>query len=381
MDALTLLTGEAQSFLDTDWASRPRVHKADPDLLTGLLSLDDVDRLLTSTALRTPALRIARDGNVLPSSAFTRSATLAGVPLTGLVDARKVIELFDGGATLVLQGLHRYWEPLSQLVRELESALGHPCQANAYLTPPGSQGFALHSDTHDVFVFQTYGAKQWEVHDADTVLDVLMERGTSMYLPVGTPHAARTQNTASLHVTVGINQATWRQLIQRVVTDVLADDRYADRLPAGYPDDPDRLASGLRDRLAEVADSLTRLDVDELADRESSRFLTTRNPMLRGGLTDRLLVPALDDDTLLSRRLGSICVVRPAGDGDGDGDKVRLLLGDRELTMPARLTEVLEHIRMRDTLRPRDLATWLDLQSRLVLARRLVREGLLQVSA
>lgn len=103
--------------------------------------------------------------------------------------------------------------------------------------------------------------------------------------------------------------------------------------------------------------------------------------MLRGGLTDRLLVPALDDDTLLSRRLGSICVVRPAGDGDGDGDKVRLLLGDRELTMPARLTEVLEHIRMRDTLRPRDLATWLDLQSRLVLARRLVREGLLQVSA
>lgn len=374
MDALTLLTGDAQSFLDTDWASHPRIHKADPDDLTGLLSLDDVDSLLTSTALRTPALRIAKDGNVLPSSAFTRSATLAGVPLTGLVDARKVIDLFDDGATLVLQGLHRYWDPLTQLVRELESTLGHPCQANAYLTPPGSQGFALHSDTHDVFVFQTYGAKQWEVHDGDTVLDVLMERGTSMYLPTGTPHAARTQSTASLHVTVGINTTTWRELLQRVATDVLADKRYGDRLPAGYPDDPARLASELAERLRQLADFLTGLDAGELVDREACRFLTTRNPILRGGVTDRLLVTALDDDTMIGRRVGSVCVVRPAG------DRVRLLLGDRDLTLPARLTEVVEHICASSTLRPRDLAPWLDAESRLVLTRRLVREGLLQVS-
>lgn len=379
MDALTLLTGDAQSFLDTDWASHPRVHKADPDVLTGLLSLDDVDSLVTSTGLRTPALRIAKDGNVLPSSTFTRSATLAGVQLTGLVDARKVVELFDSGATLVLQGLHRYWEPLTQLVRELESALGHPCQANAYLTPPGSQGFALHSDTHDVFVLQTYGAKQWEVHAGDTTLDVLMERGTSMYLPTGTPHAARTQGTASLHVTVGINQATWRELLQRVVNDVLADEPYDDRLPVGYPEDARALAVELRERLRRLADSLTELDLDEVADREACRFLTTRSSTLRGGVTDRLLFTALDDDTRLSRRVGSICVVRPAG--EPAGEKVRLLLGDRELTLPARLTEVLEHIRDRDSLRPSDLAPWLDQQSRLVLTRRLVREGLLRVSA
>ena len=66
----------------------------------------------------------------------------------------------------MFQGLHRYWPPLTRLVAELELELGHPCQANAYLTPPGSQGFAVHSDSHDVFVFQTAGAKQWEVHTA-----------------------------------------------------------------------------------------------------------------------------------------------------------------------------------------------------------------------
>ena len=146
------------------WASRVHVHHADPADLVGLLSLEDADHLLTATAIRTPSIRLAKDGSVLPESSYTRSATLAGKPLTGLVDARKALALFDDGATIVFQGLHRYWPPLTRLVAELELELGHPCQANAYLTPPGSQGFAVHSDSHDVFVFQTAGAKQWEVH-------------------------------------------------------------------------------------------------------------------------------------------------------------------------------------------------------------------------
>lgn len=374
MDALTLLTGDARSFLEADWASRVRIHKADPGALTATFSLDDVDALLTSTALRAPALRIARDGKVLPSSSFTRSATLAGVAVTGLVDGRKVIDLFDDGATLVLQGLHRYWPPLTRLIRELESALGHPGQANAYLTPPGSQGFALHSDSHDVFVFQTLGTKQWEIHDNGTQQEVLMEPGTCLYLPTGTPHAARTQHTASLHVTVGINQLTWRRVLQRVVTDVLADPAYDDRLPVGYLDDPTTLAGHLHDRLRNLTESLGNLDSDTLATGEVQRFLTTRNAALRGSLIDRIHVSELDDDTVLSRRAGSLCVRQPAG------DKVRLLLGDRELSLPARLSEALELICDRPSVRPRELSGWLDPQSRLVLVRRLVREGMLQVS-
>ncbi|MFA6299069.1 MAG: cupin domain-containing protein, partial [Nocardioides sp.] len=165
--ALDLLTGDAQTFLTKVWASRVHLHRTDPEHLVGLLSMDDADALLTSSAIRTPSVRVARDGAVLPESAYTRGATLAGKPLTGLVDSRKALALFDGGATIVFQGLHRYWPPLTRLVAELELELGHPCQANAYLTPPGSQGFAVHSDAHDVFVFQTAGSKRWEVHSPD----------------------------------------------------------------------------------------------------------------------------------------------------------------------------------------------------------------------
>ena len=35
---------------------------------------------------------------------------------------------------------------------------------NAYVTPPSSQGFAPHYDTHDVFVLQISGEKHWLIH-------------------------------------------------------------------------------------------------------------------------------------------------------------------------------------------------------------------------
>ena len=309
-----------------------------------------------------------------PESSYTRGATLAGKPLTGLVDARKALALFDDGATIVFQGVHRYWPPLTRLVAELELELGHPCQANAYLTPPGSQGFAVHSDTHDVFVFQTAGSKQWEVHTPDGVEQVLLEPGVSMYLPTGTPHAARAQDTVSLHVTLGINQLTWRGLVERSLAPVLRALPDA-HLPAGYLDHPETLADALAARLEQLAGEVRALDAGDAVEAEVRRFLTSRGPRLAGGLKDVLAVRDLGDDTRLRRRPGHPCVVLDRG------ERVDVLLGDRSVDMPAWLRPALDEIRVRRELRPADLAGHLDPQSRLVLCRRLVREGLLEVVA
>ncbi|WP_435768401.1 cupin domain-containing protein [Nocardioides sp. SYSU DS0651] len=376
MSALDLLSGDAQTFLAKVWASRVHLHRTAPDDLVGLLSLRDADELLTSSGLRTPALRLAKDGAVLPEASYTRKgATLAGKPLTGLVDARKVLQLFDDGATVVFQGLHRYWPPLTRLIAELEVELGHPCQANAYLTPPGSQGFAVHSDSHDVFVFQTAGSKQWEVHGDEGPEDVLLEPGLSMYLPTGTPHAARAEETVSLHVTVGINQLTWRGLVERTVAPVVASVG-AEHLPAGYLDDPGLLRDGLAERLEALAAELRGLDPAAAVETEIRRFLTSRPSRLAGGLQDVLALRAeLADETLLQRRPGHPCVLLDRG------DQVEVLLGDRSLMVPAWIRPALEAARgIRGPFSPGDLAEHLDEQSRLVLCRRLVREGLLEIT-
>lgn len=367
MTALDLLSGDARLFVEKIWASRTHLHRADTGALVDLLSLDDADALLTSSAIRTPAIRVARDGAVLGQASYTRQATIAGQQLTGLVDPAKALELFRGGATIVFQGLHRYHPPLADLIAELELELGHPCQANAYLTPPGSQGFAVHSDTHDVFVFQTAGSKDWEVHTDDGVEAITMVPGLCLYLPTGTPHAARARETVSLHVTIGINQLTWRGLLRRAVEQVLPPE---DHLPAGYLDDPAALRAGLAERLATLAERVGAVDPAQTAAEEVRRFLTGRSPRLRGGLRDALV--EVGDDTPLRRRPGRPCVLVPAGE-----DRIEVLLGDRAVAMPARLRQAMEAIRARTTFRPADLP--LGEQARRVLCRRLVREGLLEV--
>jgi lysine-specific demethylase/histidyl-hydroxylase NO66 len=373
--ALELLAGDPEAFLTEAWGSAVHLHRTKPERLVGLLTLDDVDRMLTTGALRTPALRLARDGQVLAESAYTTGGSLAGRPLTGLVDPRRALDRVREGATLVLQGLHRSWEPLGDLVAELELELGHPCQANAYLTPPAAQGFAVHEDAHDVFVLQTEGAKLWEVHTPQGTEEVLLEPGLCMYLPAGTPHAARAQDSMSLHVTLGINQATWRGLLERVVREELAllgDER----LPAGSPESPDAVAEGLTQRLADLSRRLREVDPREAAERWQARFLTSRLPRTRGGLRDLAALPAVDDDTRLRRRPGRPVVLRPGE------QRLTVLLGDRSLGMPRRLEPAMRLVHDRRELVPADLAeAGLDEQSRLVLCRRLVREGLLEVVA
>ena len=64
---------------------------------------------------------------------------------------------------------------------------------------------------------------------------------------------------------------------------------------------------------------------------------------------------------------------------DGD-DRLEVLLGDRSLHVPARLRPALEEVRAAARADPRATSPHLDPQSRLVLCRRLVREGLLEVA-
>jgi ribosomal protein L16 Arg81 hydroxylase len=295
--------------------------------------------------------------------------------MTGLLDGRKVLALFAGGATVVLQGLQRSWPPLTELVRGLELALGHPCQANAYLTPPGSQGFARHSDSHDVFVFQTHGRKQWQLVEDGQEREVLLEPGLSLYLPTGTPHSARSQEETSLHVTLGINRLTWRSLLRRVADRALADERWSAPLPAGYLEDPSMMAGPLQAALSELAAAMAGADADAAAREQVDDFLTGRTPTLRGGLIDLVVLESITDATVVTRRPTAACVLRPGP------ERLVVLLGDRELRMPTRLQGPMEFVRDHGAFTVGELTPWLDPASRLVVVRRLVREGLLTVTA
>jgi len=389
--ALQRCVGDPHAFADGVWGRRPALRRAsDPEAFSDLLTLDDVDQLISSAALRLPTFRLIQDGAPLPETAYTKSGRAGSRPLTGLADPARIFGLFDEGATIVLQGLHRFWLPLTRFCRDLEVELGHPTQVNAYITPPGSRGLAVHEDPHDVFVLQAFGIKQWDVWatrtsregDAKTAAEGAspdisedLRPGDALYMPRRTPHAAKTQETLSGHLTIGIPATTWRQVLRDVAETAWDAEAFDEPLPVGYHRDRPAFARHLEERMGEAVRVLEKGDPEEAADASIDRFLSTRPSILRGGLVARQTLDGIGDHSVVVRREGSICEPRVIP----GGDRMTLLLGDRLLTLPARCEPAVRLIAERDRLLVQSLEPYLDEASRLVLVRRLIREGLLEV--
>jgi lysine-specific demethylase/histidyl-hydroxylase NO66 len=347
-----------------------------------LLSLPDVDHLIASTALRLPSFRLVKEGKALPSSSYTKTARTGSQSVAGMADPARIFAEFERGATIVLQGMHRYWLPLARFCRDLELQLGHPTQVNAYITPPGSRGLAVHRDGHDVFVLQMFGTKRWQVYARspdlpppdDPILETELRPGDSLYIPRDFPHAASTQETASAHLTVGILSPTWIGAVREAVRLAEDEPELAEPLPLGFGLDPAAFRDAVEDRLLAFQRWLEKVDPGEVAERLARGFLTSRQPLLGGQLSQLLSLPALSDRSRVRRRPSSICVILPAG------DEIAVLIGDRELRMPAWVEPAVRSLATGTEVTVNDLEPDLDdADSRLVLVRRLVREGMLEV--
>jgi uncharacterized RmlC-like cupin family protein len=377
-DALARCVGDPGRFVDEQWGRAPLYRPgADATAFADLFTLGDVDHILSSTTPRYPAFRMVKEGRQLDRRSYTRAGRVGGQPVDDLADPRRVYELFGGGATIVLQSLHRFWPPLARLSRDLELALTHPVQVNAYITPPASQGLGVHHDEHDVFVLQVHGRKRWDVHDpdgdpGDRLIVAELAPGDCLYIPQRFPHAARTAATASVHLTVGVVPTTWGDVLRRAVSSAVEDALSGEPLPAGYAADPSGLTAGVAEQLAEVRRRLDKLDPGTVAADAADRFWSSRPPYLAGQLQRLLALEAIGEGTTVRRRPGAVCRLRQRE------DRLEVLLGDRVLHMPARLAPVMRMILARDRLTVGDLAGQLDPPSRLVLIRRLVREGLLE---
>lgn len=379
--ALQRCVGDVQGFFDAHWGRRPLLLEAAGTTTASgfddLASLDDLDRMVSSLGLRASSLRMVRDGKTLPVASYTTSPGAKSRTTDPLVHAVAVYDRFAEGATIVLESLHRYWRPLTDFCRDLELSLGHRLQVNAYVTPPGSQGFAIHSDSHDVFVLQVSGAKHWMVYDREDedrlLLDREISRGDALYIPTGFPHAASAGDGASAHLTIGILTHSSADIVREIAKLAEREPFFDERLPVGSTVDAQSLRRTVVDHVEELRAWLDKVDIDELAQRVARKVMSTAQPILHGQLRQLELVDDVDQDTRLTRRPGTICVLFP-----GD-TALKVMLADRELALPPAAEPAMREIAQRQDLRAADLHAHLTPESALVLVRRLIREGLLEV--
>jgi ribosomal protein L16 Arg81 hydroxylase len=376
----------AEEFLAAYRERKPlHVERGEAGRFDDLLSAHDVERQMCEPGLRAPGFRLVKAGEKLDPRDYTKDLPWRPKPFTGAADNLAVAREFMRGATVVLQGLHLTWTPLARYCRSLEAFLGHPVQANAYYTPARSQGLPVHHDTHDVLVLQVAGSKRWLVYDpvfelplkhqrykaemgdpGPVVMDVVLRAGDTLYLPRGWLHEALTSDEDSLHLTVGIGVVTWLDAFRELLGEVEDDVEFRRSVA---PDGEG--AAELLERLAE------RLGPDHVAEVMRAKFVGGRRPVLEGQLDDLRALGSLAAECSVVRRESVIADLAELADGS-----LALVFEGRRVVFPAHARGELEAlVASSGEVRLSDLAGHLDGEGRVVLARRLVREGFLRVVA
>lgn len=234
------------------------------DYYQSIFSTDDFESVLRYGRPKPPDLVVVAEQEELLPSKYVKQ--------NGDLNLNQLYKAYDEGHTLIINELQRFSPKLAELCRHLYEAFNYPAVTNAYLTPPDSTGLHPHFDTHDVFVLQIAGKKNWKLFGSPTETPLLgtfqpvipesalpapneriqLAAGDLLYVPRGVIHCAEAMEESSLHVTVGIYPTQWADLLSMSLTMLSSRDiRFRKALPPGFLHKPQ-----LRKEIERVFDEL-----------------------------------------------------------------------------------------------------------------------------
>jgi ribosomal protein L16 Arg81 hydroxylase len=379
-DIETLLSplGSAR-FFQEQWEKNWCVLRASVSgRFAGLLEISDIEQLLVD--VETPADSILLVG----TKSEPPIAANAGASLLD-----RTLRAFDEGATILIKAANRRLPHLAMLASRLEKAMGLRVHLNVYLTPAASQGLSAHYDMHDVLVLQTAGTKIWRIGGQPVALPLPVQRpgdkcacatdaetltlgaGDVLYIPRGVVHEAWSTDDISLHITVGLNNPSYLELIAAGLhTAALRDVRLRRGLPPRALLDGDRAA--LVDHALSLCGGLvTKADLAAAAESLSENFIRTRRRAAAGSLF-ALAAPVVAAERFRLQP-GTLVKLRENANGE-----FRIVFAGREIALSSHVRPAIELCLSEREFAASDLPGELNENERSALLHRLLKEGLLQ---
>lgn len=386
-DALAWILGVADSaefveqHLGQRWYHAPHEQR---DRFSELLSLGELDEILGTHGLGLSKIRLVRADEDIPLEYTWRG---------GLVDPIQAARLFAEGSTVVFQQLQDRHEGMRRVCSGITRQIGARSQTNIYLTPPRSQGFKPHWDTHDVYVLQVEGSKLWRMYEdgpefplkdqkfdpdkheaGEVTAEFTLEAGEVLYIPRGQMHAAKTPDCVSLHITLGVMAYTWAHLLADCLSDLVERStdwrqnvtmRHQTAASDGHESAEARLSGLLNDLSAQV-------DVPKVLEERFAAVDAIYRPRTTDLLRQSVAADRVNVDAGLARRPGV-----PASVTRRD-DRWVVDSGQRQLDFPEAAGPLLQQVFGSGGSGAIHLTEdGLDQESRRVVLSTLIREGLL----
>lgn len=374
-----ILPISSTSFLENYWERQPLIiYRKKINYYSSIFSMNDIDSLINRSNFKYPDIELIKNGE-----------PLFQIRTDDKLDINKIYNAYHYGNTLIIRDLQDYWHSVAIFHRNLELFLNHPVSINMILTPKNTQGLAPHIDPEDVFILQVEGCKIWRIYDSvldlplvernqpvpkkfDRLLhEVSLQSGDLLYIPRGYAHEARTSENSSLHLTVAIDVFRWNDLIADAL--LTATEQHLPlrkALPVGFLSQNDEVLGEHLIRLLEFL--VSNVKVEDAIGRIRKRFIKAMVPLPNGHFVSLDTLDQVDLDTLLSKREGTICSIL------NRGESVVIQFPGNSVTAPSYTAPALHFIVNSNTFLVSAIPD-LTNESKLVLARRLIREGLLTI--
>lgn len=209
-------------------SSFPRIFRGVGKDFVDLLTIEEIDHLVSIAALRPPFISLINGATGVDSSDYPLYLDFS---IKCANPSKILTECFKHGTTIIIQHIHVLHPRVRAFVEGLRESL-HPMsiQTNCYLTPSNSQGVFPHVDQHHTFLFQLEGKKNWSVwenidndpsqpminsgmdpsistkvaENSRPILNEWIEPGDFILIPRGFVHTPYTGNSTSMHITFGI---------------------------------------------------------------------------------------------------------------------------------------------------------------------------------
>jgi bifunctional lysine-specific demethylase and histidyl-hydroxylase NO66 len=248
-----------------------------------------------------------------------------------------------------------------------------------------------------VFVLQVAGSKRWTIHTPviddplpdqtwdqrksavaarateTPLIDTVLQPGDALYLPRGFLHSAVAQGEVSIHLTVGVHPLTAYDLARELITAASSDRELRRSLPLGVDvTDISSITGHLQDaakRLASVVDGVDQDQLTALARTVGRQQVGANRPAPLAPLRQLAALRELDGRTELQLRPGLRPLVRSGR------DRLSMEVNGGTISWPAQTGAAIELALSGKVFRPKDCAD-LDPEEQLVVARRLLREGI-----
>ena len=274
------------------------------------------------------------------------------------IDYIHMINLVQSGATLIVEDIDRYDANLGNFLSKFTEEMGENARFNLYLSQNETPGYGIHYDTHNFFILQLSGEKEWWVYP-ETVKNALfyqkkhvfkrppeesvyfhdtLKPGDLLYVPRGHWHEAVARGGHSMHLTLAMFTKTGIDFLEWLVQEATDYEKLrSDLMPRNIYSEKDIETHGsisVENLKREIKNILDEPDIFE-------RFL-----QYRVGISKRRVpfsfpyhtLEKINDESKIWHRKPQIFSLYTKD------RKIVLVCGSQEITFPVSMKEVLEYI-------------------------------------